>query len=95
MILKDKYVAYENALLILNLDSIQVSRTTVTLKFAKSGIKNQKLYDLFPQKEKIHNMETRNNEKFELTFANTNRLKNSNIPTMQAYLNDDERLTKK
>ena len=50
MILKDKYVTYENALLILNLDSLQVRRTILTLKYAKSGIKHQKLDDLFPEK---------------------------------------------
>ena len=35
-------------------------------------------------------MKTRKNEKFQVKFANTNRLKNSSIPSMQKYLNEDE-----
>ena len=95
MILNDKYKTYENALLMLILDSLQIRRTVLTLKFAKTGIKHQKLDDLFPENTKQHKMETRNTDKFQTTFANTNRLQNSSIPTMQACLNVDERLTKK
>ena len=52
MILNDKYKTYENALLMLNLDNLQIRRTVLTLKFAKTGIKHQKLDDLFPENPK-------------------------------------------
>ena len=45
------------------------------LKFEKSGIKNNTLNYLFPISEKMHNMETRENNKYKVKFANTNRLK--------------------
>ena len=95
MILNEKYKTYDNALLMLNLDSLQIRRTALTLKFAKTGIKHKKLDDLFPENKKQHKMETRNTDKFQTIFANTSRLQNSSIPTMQACLNVDERLTKK
>ena len=59
------------------------------LKFAKNGTKSDKLCDLFPIKDKKHNMQTRDEDKFKVTFANTNRLKHSSIVTMQNMLNDD------
>ena len=80
--LKEKYQTYENSLLLLNLDS--------QLKFAKSGIKNNKLNDLLPLTDKIHNMRTRKNEIYKIEFANTQRLKNSSIITMQNLLNENE-----
>ena len=39
-------------------------------------------------------METRDQEKYTVQFANTNRLKNSSIVTMQNYLNEDEKRRK-
>ena len=39
-------------------------------------------------------METKDQEKYTVQFANTNRLKNSNIVTMQNYLNEDEKRRK-
>ena len=39
MVLKDKYINYENAKIILNLDSLQERRQILCLKFAKNGIK--------------------------------------------------------
>ena len=63
-------------------------------KFAKSGIKHKKLDDLFPENDKKLKMETRNQEKFVVKFANTERLKKSSIISMQRQLNNDENLTK-
>ena len=88
LVLREKYKDYENALLILNLDSLQKRRHNMCLKFAKSGIKNGKLNDLFPVNEKTHKMKTRD-DKYKVQFANTDRLKNASIITMQNMLNDD------
>ena len=47
------------------------------------------LNELFPIKEKMHQMETREDNKFKVNFANTDRLKNSSIISMQNMLNED------
>ena len=59
------------------------------LKFAKNGIKNKTLNYLFPINEKMHQMKTRENNKLKVNFANTDRLKNSSIISMQNMLNED------
>ena len=90
LILREKYQTYENSLLLLNLDSLKERRKVLTLKFAKSGIKNNKMNDLLPLTDKIHDMKTRKNEKYRVDFANTERLKNASIITMQNMLNENE-----
>ena len=90
MILKEKYVNYENALIILNLDSLKSRREVLCEKFAKHGIKYNKLADLFPENNKNHKMKTRESEKYDVKFANTDRLKNSSIINMQHCLNNDD-----
>ena len=89
LVLKDKYKDYEKALMILNLDSLQTRRENLNLKFAKTGITNEKLDDLFPLSDKKHAMKTRKNEKYKVEFANTNSYKNSSIISMQNMLNED------
>ena len=91
LVLKEKYVTYEDSLITLNLDSLSQRRQTLCLKFAKSGLKHDNLSDLFPIKEKEHKMKTRINEKYEVQFANTERLKTGSVIAMQNYLNEDER----
>ena len=71
LILKEKYQDYENALILLNLDSLETRRKHMCLKFAKSGIKNNTLQDLFPINDKVHQMNTRTNNKYKVNFANT------------------------
>ena len=56
MVLKDKYINYENAKIILNFDSLKERRQILCLKFGKNGIKNINLDDLFPENDKIHRM---------------------------------------
>ena len=91
MVLKDKYINYENAKIILNLDSLEERRHILCLKFAKNGIKHNNLNDLFPENDKIHKMKTRAVEKYKVQHANTERLKKSSIIAMQKMLNHDTR----
>jgi hypothetical protein len=95
LVLKEKYLNYENALLWLNLDSLQTRRKNLCLKFAQTGIKNKKLNDLFPVNDKVHGMKTRDDEKFKVNFANTGRLQNSSIISMQNILNENEKNNRK
>ena len=89
LVLREKFKSYENALLLLNMDNLETRRKDMILRFAKNGIKNQTLNDLFPINEKIHKMKKRTNEKYEVNFANTDQLKNASIITMQKLLNED------
>ena len=87
LVLREKYKNYENSLTLLNLESLKERRQILSLKFAKSGIKFEKMKDLFPEKEKNININTRNNEKFKVNHANTERLKTSSVISMQKLLN--------
>ena len=90
LILKQNYKNYENALIILNLEKLEDRRTKLCRKFANNGIMNNTLKDLFPLNEKKHIMNNRNQEKYKVNFANTNRLKNSSVITMQKLLNEEQ-----
>ena len=72
-----------------DLDSLEVRRKELALKFAKSGIKNNTMNDLFQTNEKVHNMKTRNINTYKVNFANTERMKNASIISMQNMLNED------
>ena len=89
LVLREKYKTYENALLQLNLESLEIRRQELILRFAKNGIKKNTLNDLFPASNKKHPMDKRNNDKYVVNFANTDRLKNGSIITMQNLLNKD------
>ena len=88
LILKNKYQDYETALLELNLQTLEQRRNELELTFAKQCIKNNKLSNLFPVNEKAA-IETRHHEKYKVSKANTNRMKNSAVVSMQNLLNKD------
>ena len=89
LVLKEKFKNYNNSLLILNLETLQERRNKLRLEFAKSGIKNNTLRDLLPEQDNSDKISTRKQEKYKVTFANTERLKNSSIIFMQNQLNND------
>ena len=95
LVLRERYVSYENALQKLNLETLEERRSGLCLKFAKAGIKHKKMDDLFPQNPKKHKMNIRETEMYKVEFANTKRLQTSSIPMMQNYLNYDANQTKK
>ena len=88
MILKEKYKSYDQALTKLNLDTLERRRQDLCLRFAKDGIKHNKLNDLFPTNQKEHYMKTRKHPKYKVDFANTERFRKSSIITMQNMLNE-------
>ena len=51
--------------------------------------KSQKVKDIFPLKEKNYDMDIRNEEKFTVKYAHTERLNNSAVPYMQRLLNEE------
>ena len=52
--------------------------------------KNPKTKHMFPEKKKIHDMETRNPERFKVQHAHTEILKKSPIIYMPNLLNEDK-----
>ena len=89
IILKDRYKNYKNALNVMNMDSLEVRRENLCLKFAKACVKNEKLSDMFPRNSKDHLMEKRGREKFYVKKAKTERLRKSAVVNMQNLLNKD------
>ena len=53
-------------------------------------LKNPRFKDMFPLNNKSHEMQTRIEDKYEVQFAMTNRLKNSPVIYMQKLLNQHE-----
>ena len=95
IILGKEFTDYETALDKVDLEKLEVRRENLSLKFAQKCLKNAKTEDMFPVRNKIHTMGVRNQEKYEVKHANTERLKNSAIPYMQRLLNNNEVKTRK
>ena len=84
VILKEDYTTYEEALELLMLAKLSERREKLSLKFAKSCVKNDLTSDLFPLNK--YNKK----EKYKVTFAHTDRLKNSAVPYLQRLLNSNQ-----
>ena len=89
IMLGEKYSEYESALLKVDLDDLKTRRENLCLNFAKKCLESDKTQELFPLNENNHVMKGRNTEKYQVNFANTDRLKNSSLPYMQRLLNSD------
>ena len=89
IILGDKFIDYEQALILLDLDNLHDRRTLLCLNFARKSSKNHKTSDMFPRNHKQHTMEMRSPEVFQVQHANTERLLKSSIIYMQNLLNDN------
>ena len=70
----------------MNMDSLEVRRENLCLKFAKA---NEKLSDMFPRNSKNHLMKKRGRETFYVKKAKTERLRKSAVVNMQNLLNKD------
>ena len=90
VILGERYENYEEALKVLRMDSLERRRERLCLKFAKQCLRHEKLRELFPKNERIHNMEKRHCEKYVVKKAMTERYRNSAVVSMQRLLNQSE-----
>ena len=86
IILKEDYQTYAQALDKAGLDSLVDRREQLCLKFARAALKNSNVKDMFPVNPNCP-LEIRARETYHVTFAKTDRLKNSAIPYMQRLLN--------
>ena len=87
MTLGQKYITYENALLKLNLTTLEERRKMLLSKFATNAIKYNTMNDLF-FKNKNEKYNTRKHEYYTVFHANTDRRKKSSIIQMQNILNE-------
>ena len=87
IILKNKYIHYNQACELLSLDTLKERRQKLYLSFAQKSVKNGSM--IFEKNQKLHNMQTRKMEHFKVTQCNTERLKNSAVPHMQILLNQN------
>ena len=87
IIMGQQYKSYEDSLLELGIESLEVRREKLSLKFARKCVANEKTKNMFPLNKKRHQMKTRDQEIYEVQYAKTERLKNSPIIYMQRLLN--------
>ena len=88
VILGNEYTHYKTSLEKLNLYTLDERRKLLCVKFAKKCTVNENTKYMFKRRSTLRN--TRNQEKYIVTFANTERLKMSAIPYMQRLLNEDK-----
>ena len=88
LILKEKYSTYSEALLLLNMETLENRRSKLLLQFAEKCLKNYKFSNLFPTNQKTG---LRKSEKYKVGFCNTERMRRSSIIQMQHQLNTEHR----
>ena len=88
VILGDRFQTYKNALMILDIETLSERREKLCLNFALKSSKHPKTRHMFPVNKKEHVMGTRNQEKYIVQHAHTDRLKDSAIVFMQNMLNE-------
>ena len=71
LVLRDKYINYENALEKLDLKTLSERRKELALRFAHSSIENNKLNEYIQLRKTDHVMELRHPEKYKRTRAHT------------------------
>ena len=91
LVLKERYTndenGYTNALLMLNLETLEKRRTDLSLNFAQNCIKNEKMTEYFHEKKNVHSIDLRNTEKYEVFSANTDRMRDSSIINIRVTIN--------
>ena len=90
IIMGEEFQGYQKSLDKLDIETLDARRETLCLNFALKTSKNPKMKKMFPLKDKLHDMQTRQPEKYVVQHANTERLKKSSIIYMQNLLNIHE-----
>ena len=90
LILQDQNKSYRSALVALQMPTCFERREMLNLSFAQGCLKNNKMSDLFPLNERQY-MPTRNQEKYVVYPAKTQRLASSSVIHMQHLLNQHQK----
>ena len=86
IILRNKYINYENACQELNLQTLKERREYLFEKFTLRNIQHEKFQMFFQENQNMMNL--RNPLKFKISYTNTERFKRSTILEMQHKAND-------
>ncbi len=73
----------------MGIDSLEMRREKLCLKFAKACLNHEKLADLFPRSIKEHVMDKRVKEIYSIRSAKTERFRKSALISMQKMLNNE------
>ena len=87
VIMGPRYTNYSDALMKLNLQTLDERRKLLCIKFAKKCLLVDKFKKMFPLNVKSHKMEKRNHERYRVNKSLTERHRVSAIPYMQRLLN--------
>ena len=85
IILGEQYDGYQSALDATNLETLELRRNNICLKFAQRAEKDDKHCNWFKPKNNIYTRQK--DDKYWETIARTGRLKNSPIPHLTSLLN--------
>ena len=91
LIMGSKHKDYESSLIELNLANLAERRRHLCLTFAKRTLANPKVKRMFPLRKENRQQKRRHTEKFTVSKAKTERLRNSAILYMQRMLNKDNK----
>ena len=91
IILGKRYTTYNDALKLLDIESLEDRRKSLCFKFARKCLDVNKLKKMFPKKMKMHDMSKRSIEYYKINRTLTKRYLNSAIPQMQRILNVDRK----
>ena len=88
IILGDEYQGYEEALEACGLESLEVRRTNLCIRFGKKCLKSPKHQHLFPANHPV-DVQLRRREAYRVNMALTERYRSSTIPYIQRLLNQN------
>ena len=94
IIIGKPYESYTQALNELGMKRLTERRKLICLKFAKNCLRIHNFQKLFPTHNNIHDMQTRQHEKYQVIRSYGNRYAISAIPSMQKLLNREHRQQK-
>ena len=83
IIMGEEFQGYQKSLDKLDIETLDARRETLCLNFALKTSKSPKMKEMFSLKDKHHDMQTKQPEKYVVQHANTERLKKSSIIYMQ------------
>ena len=95
LVLEEDYKNYENALITLQLETLDSRRKKLTLNFAKTSLADGHFHDLIKKKKTRKGPHTRKKEHYNVTFAHTDGYRRSPILTMQRLLNQNHKENQK
>ena len=94
IIIGKSYESYTETLKELDMKRLSERRDLICLKFAKTSLRLDNFKKLFPMQKNIHDMETRQNERYHVVRSYGKRYAVSAIPSMQKLLNKEHKKKK-